>query len=113
MQHISPAAIRRADFLERTMIDNLLPYALIKQTNPVFDYEERRMRWPLNEEDMKRFSFNILGSVATLAGLIWCLLLGGSANGRYYGLSSTLSIIFLLLMFGSFAVMVSADFYYT
>jgi hypothetical protein len=95
------------------MIDNLLPYALIKQANPVFDYEERRMRWPLNEEGMKRFSFNVLGSVATFAGVIWCLLLGASANGRYYGFSSTLSIFFLLLMFGTFAVMVSADFYYT
>jgi hypothetical protein len=92
-----------------SMIDHLLPFALINPANPVFRFDLRQKRWPRDPEDLIRYSRDVILSCLFLFGVFWCILLG--SQGRYGGSSSTANTTATIVLFATAGIALASDFY--
>src|SRR5262249_30122566 len=92
------------------VFDRFLPYALIKSPNPVFDFDQRRTRWPRQPADVRRYSVNIMVVVVVISTVVWCLLFGTQPTA-YTGLYYDIETIFYVLGFLTIGALLAADVY--
>lgn len=91
------------------MIDHLLPFALISPANPVFRFDLHKRRWPRNQDDLLRYSRDVILLCLFLFGVLWCIVLSG--QNQYSGSSSAANITAILVLFATAAITLASDFY--
>src|SRR5712664_1603827 len=90
------------------MLKNQMPHALITTTNPVFDYELRRVGWPRSVDDLKRYSLYVLVALHIVLGIGWLL---GRLSYSPLGLWASI-LTYAVIAASSIVITIVADVYY-